>query len=190
MKKSLVLFLTMLFQPSHATLLSDRTIPSLRETAVYYIKDTLSEATGLQEHRRNGNVTSVITSGEITTTFTESDDGKEVLTDIAGDNILIKIVFLRPIFSVRDGEQTSGTLHHIERASGRFIKSTPLILKVSSKAPDITIHTYLMVNGDAKEIKVAAFKLKLGHKLPFEIGTQKTSINTDKILSEIILVKQ
>ncbi len=184
----MVYFLTILFLPAYATLLSDRSIPSLRESAMYYIKDTISGVDNIQEHRRDGNVTSVMNeSGNLTVTFTESNDGKEVLTDIVGNKILVKIVFPRPLFSLNSDEEMRGTLYHINRASGHVIKSTPILLKVK-KLSDIITHTYLMINDDTEEVKINTFKT--GQRLPFKIGAQKTAIKTGKIISQIILIKQ
>ncbi len=188
MRKLLVLFLITLFLPAYATLLSDRSIPSRRETAMYYIEDTVLGTSNMQKHSRDGNVISVVNgTGDLAVTFTESNDGKEILTDIVGNKILVKIVFPRPLFALNSDEEMWGTLYHIDRISGHVVKSTPILLKVKKSSGNI-IHTYLMINDDTEEVKITAFRV--GQRLPFEIGTQKTAIKTGKIISQIFLIQR
>lgn len=187
MKKLFVLFLMILFLPTHATLLSDRTIPSLRETAVYYAKDTVSSAISAQVHVRHGNVTSVIIKNTVVATFTDSSDGKEMLIDVAGNEVLIKIKFPRPIFALRTGEQMFGTFSYIDRTSGYVIYKTSLLFKASHKDLDTIVHTYLMVNNDVQELDTKFFKP--GQRLPFGVAMRKTSAKTDNLLGELILIR-
>lgn len=187
MKKLFVLFLTMLFLTTHATLLSDRSIPSLREIAVYYIKDTLSNAVTAQVHARHGNLTLVIIKNEVVATFTDSSDGKEVLIDVDGNEMLIKIVFPRPIFALRTGEQMFGTFSHVDRTSGYVTEKTSLLLKASRQDLDTTVHTYLMVNNDIQELDTRFFKP--GQRLPFGIVRRKTSSKTENLLGEEIHIQ-
>lgn len=187
MKKSLVLFLMMLFLPTHATLLSDRSIPSLRESAVYLVHNNLSGAQSSLIHSRNGKTISVLVKGKVATTITESVDGRETVADIFQSKFLVTTIFNRPVFTLRDGEEIVGTVQLKERRTGTVIKSIPIDLKVLKELSGTTIHTYKTDDGIVSEITIMYFRN--GRKLPYEIGIQKKRVTDKEILSEIFFVR-
>lgn len=171
----------------YATLLSDRSIPSLRETFTYSVQNILAGTVGEITQVRNSRVTSVLVGGKVVTTFTESDDGRGVLTDVIANKTLMKISFPRPIFSLGVGEAMGGTLSFIGKDNRELLKVIPIVVNVS-EISGLLVHTYTTTNDDIKEIKMVCFRQ--GERLPFEMIVQKTRLSSDKLLSHIVLIRQ